>query len=202
MKLPWWVVAVAVLVSSAGTWWWTARASDEDLRDLQRRAVVADSLLADRDSLLVITHDNLAVLEDSLGLFKIKRDTITVRVVEAGERSHTTAETIQDYLEGDSVGFALLADHLAADAELNSAFAADTLAFAGQVSVLEAQVQLWERQHAADTLAIAELRDLYGDALEQAEDWYRKANPPFTVKLLNHWPTVLGVAVGYLAGKS
>jgi hypothetical protein len=193
--------ALTALLASALTWWWVSRASEEALRDLRAESAEFAQRLEIRDSLELTLRDSLTTLADSVGRIAAKSDTVRIEIVRSRARGDTAAANLRIYLSGDDVGLALF-DKLDAahKAEITNLEYAITLA--QQETCLERQrTEMLDRIIAAQDSTITELRGLHGEAMAQAEAWYRKAHPPLVVRLFKDgWKFAAGVGLGYLLG--
>jgi hypothetical protein len=176
------LLAVAGLASLA-TWDWMSRASANALAELRTENA---TLNAYHDSVVTTLHDSIASIRQY-------RDTVIIeRVIEAEARADTTATRLQDYLAGDSIGTALLASHLEADSLEREAHETEKASLRQELLLAN---QVIFRQDST----ITELRVLCDKAMAEAETWYRRANPPFHIRLLKDgWKFAAGVGLGYL----
>lgn len=171
------------------------------MRDLRAESAEFAQRLEIRDSLEVALRDSLTTLADSVGRIAAKRDTVRIEVAVHRARGDTAAANLREYLAGDGLGLALVAKvEEAHEAEVMSLEYA--VALAQQETRLERQrTEMLGRIIAGQDSTIAELQALHGEAMRQAEQWYRASHAPFAVRLFKDgWKFAAGVGLGYLLG--
>jgi chromosome segregation ATPase len=202
MRVPWWLLVVAFLLGSAGTYWWLSRASEEQFREmraeaqaLERQIAWGDSVRAELDAMLEASQFR----EDSL---KEVKQRVEVRIIRAEAKRDTAVADLTEYLADDPFGTNLLQNLLTAFDEQLAAEAEKTHVTELELAEARAQGQIKDRIIGERDSLVARYQVLYPKALAEAERWHRKANPPFTVRLLRDgWKVAAGVGLGYLLGR-
>ena len=182
IKLPWWTLLIALLVGAATTYGWAVRGRHGAIEEIRAQA---DSVMAAVEQARALAEDSIAALEDSLARMEVKRDTIEVRITEAGGAVETTGTTLQEHLDvrEDTAGLRLWHEHEQADQHLAQLWQEERTVWQQQIEArVQMEAQLRNIIASQDTELVA-LRGSLHAMQSEAERYRLKAEPPFLIRL-------------------
>jgi hypothetical protein len=182
MRVPWWTLLIALLVGCLTTYAWATRGREDAIEEIRARA---DSVAAQAEAVRAVAEDSIAVIQDSLARLEVKRDTIILRVAEAGGAVEVSGGDLRQHLEvrNDTAGLRLWHEHEATDDHLADLWQEERNVWQEQIEMrVGLEMQLRNIIASQDTELVA-LRGSFQAMQSEAERWRLKAEPPLLIRL-------------------
>ncbi len=204
MTLPNWLIALSIILA-IGTpvgWLFYARAEAEHFRELEARNDSLAAVLEARDSLRAELEDSLIASRQRADSLAVIRQQVRTRYVRVEAQRDRTAADIRDYLAGDTVGLRLVDALISVQAEQIALMAEEQRLTELQLAEALAREATQTRIIVQQDSSIVALRTINAELQAEAQRWFRKANPPFTVRLLKDgWKFAAGAGLGYVIAR-
>jgi hypothetical protein len=172
---------VGIVLGTVGTYAWATRQTGT----IEQIRAQADSLMAAVDLVREMAEDSIAALEDSLAHIEVKRDTIEIRITEAGGAVTSTGGNLEEHLtlREDTAGLRLWDEHKQADAHLAALWQEERTVWQQQIEMrVQLEAQLRNVIASQDTELVA-LRGNFLAMQAEAERWRLKAEPPWAIRV-------------------